>query len=124
MPGLTGKNTWKKQPDVANGAYIREEGPGTPGEFSPEEAAALREAGFNNSAPGIHRHWRIEIGGIKYQSRTTREVKYNNSLALVNAQYRNERVQFIQSIVAWNTVGEEEGRQALFGFRLRTISIL
>lgn len=115
---LIGKECWDEPPDVATGRFIQDGGDASAGLFHLNEIAALAEAGFvnlNQDMP-IIRHQRVTIDGVRYQSRNRRVVKYNNSIAYVDAAFRGEEVHFvnIQSIVTWEHDGERRG---LFGFR-------
>ena len=120
---LIGKEKWKEPPNVATGRFSRIDQDGIPRIFEDRELAALREAGFENINPELQiiSHKKISVDGIKYQSRTARVTKYNNSIAYVNARYGNEEVQFItiNSIVTWQH--DDERKQGVFGTRFNII---
>lgn len=115
---LIGKETWDDPPNVATGTFAVDDGHNDDSFFRRQEMIALTEAGFENVNPDdqIIRNSRVLIDGIVYQPRSDTIVKYNNSIAYVDAVYRGEEVNFVEirAIVTWNHDGERRG---VFGTR-------
>lgn len=100
LRGLVGKERWNEQPEVCTEEYVIPGVHVVQGLFEPREINALAEAGFVNIdvRHRVDRHGRISKNGVTYQSGTRRVVKYNNSIAHVNAEYNGRRIQFIDIV--------------------------